>query len=97
MAANDIDFFSSGDSFSTPSTLGSPLFLHHSDHPGLLLVSKRLNGDDYNSWHRAMKISLSARISQVLLLAKSKNPMRPQILKNMPFGSAATTWCFNGS
>jgi len=40
MAANDIDFLSSGDSSSAPSTVGSPLFLHHSDHPGLLLVSK---------------------------------------------------------
>ena len=39
----------------------NPLFLHHSDHPGLLLVSKKLNGDNYNSWCRAMKISLSAK------------------------------------
>ncbi|CAL2268651.1 unnamed protein product [Prunus armeniaca] len=38
-----------------------PLFLNHSDHPGLVLVSKKLNGDNYNTWSRSMKISLSAK------------------------------------
>jgi len=74
MAANDIDFLSSGDSSSAPSTLGSPLFLHHSDHPSLLLVSKRLNGDNYNSWHRAMKISLSAKNKTGFITGKIKEP-----------------------
>ena len=74
MAANDIDFLSSSDSSSAPSTLGSSLFLHHSDHPGLLLVSKRLNGDNYNSWHRAMKISLSAKNKTGFITGKIKEP-----------------------
>jgi hypothetical protein len=75
MATNDIEFLSSGDSSSTlPSTLGSPLLLHHSDHPGLLLVSKRLNCDNYNSWHRAMKISLSAKNKTGFITGKIKEP-----------------------
>ena len=35
--------------------------LHHSDHPGMVLVSKVLEGDNYNTWSRAMRISLSAK------------------------------------
>ncbi|XP_073302898.1 uncharacterized protein [Primulina huaijiensis] len=35
--------------------------LHHSDHPGMVLVSKVLEGDNYSTWSRAMRISLSAK------------------------------------
>ncbi|RVX05001.1 hypothetical protein CK203_019174 [Vitis vinifera] len=35
--------------------------LHHLDHPGMVLVSKVLEGDNYNTWSRAMRISLSAK------------------------------------
>jgi hypothetical protein len=40
----------------------------------LLLVSKRLNGDNYNSWHRAMKISLSAKNKTGFITGKIKEP-----------------------
>ncbi|RVW87228.1 hypothetical protein CK203_026941 [Vitis vinifera] len=39
----------------------NPYFLHHSDHPGMVLVSKPLNGDNYSTWCRAMTISLNAK------------------------------------
>ncbi|XP_075515865.1 uncharacterized protein LOC142550675 [Primulina tabacum] len=39
----------------------SPYFLHHSDNPGLILVSQSLTGDNYSSWSRAMKIALSVK------------------------------------
>ncbi|CAL9009693.1 unnamed protein product [Prunus brigantina] len=39
----------------------SPLFIHSSDHPGLLLVSKKLNGDNYATWQRSMVIALTAK------------------------------------
>ena len=35
--------------------------IHHSDHPGLVLVSKTLEGDNYRQWSRAMRIALSAK------------------------------------
>ncbi|KAL5743738.1 hypothetical protein ACOSQ2_026854 [Xanthoceras sorbifolium] len=35
--------------------------LHHSDHPGLVLVSKILEGDNYGQWSYAMQIALSAK------------------------------------
>jgi hypothetical protein len=38
-----------------------PFFLYHYDHPGLVLVSKALNGDNYSTWCRFMTISLNAK------------------------------------
>ena len=39
----------------------NPFSLHHFDHPGMVLVSKPLNGDNYSTWSRAMTISLNAK------------------------------------
>ena len=39
----------------------NPYFLHHSDIPGLMLVSQPLTGDNYTSWSRAMLIALSVK------------------------------------
>jgi len=36
-------------------------FTHHSDHPGLVLVSKPLNGDNYSTWKRAMTLALNSK------------------------------------
>ncbi|XP_073030872.1 uncharacterized protein [Primulina eburnea] len=44
--------------FDDPS---SPYFLHHSDNPGLILVSQPLTGDNFASWSRAMRIALSVK------------------------------------
>ena len=43
------------------SEVSNPFFIHHSDHPGMVLVSKPLNGDNYGTWCRSMRISLSAK------------------------------------
>ena len=53
-----------------------PYNLHHSDHPGMVLVSKVLEGDNYNTWSRAMRISLSAKnkIGFVTELIKPPSP-----------------------
>lgn len=37
------------------------LYLHPSDNPGLVLVSKVFDGNGYGSWRRAMVIALSAK------------------------------------
>ncbi|XP_068339019.1 uncharacterized protein [Pyrus communis] len=42
-------------------SFADPYFLHPSDHPGLILVSKKLTGDNYNTWCRAREISLGAK------------------------------------
>ncbi|XP_070675660.1 uncharacterized protein [Malus domestica] len=43
------------------SDSSTPFYLHHSDYPNLVLVSKKLNGDNYATWARGMEISLSAK------------------------------------
>ena len=37
------------------------LSLHPSDHPGLILIAKLLEGDNYGQWSRSMRIALSAK------------------------------------
>ncbi|XP_035830652.1 uncharacterized protein LOC118479895 [Helianthus annuus] len=39
----------------------NPLYLHPSDHPGMILVSKQFDGTGFGSWKRAMMIALSAK------------------------------------
>ncbi|KAH7544247.1 hypothetical protein JRO89_XS15G0135700 [Xanthoceras sorbifolium] len=46
---------------SSKSDISNPYFTHHSDHPGLVLVSKSLNGDNYSSWKRAMTLALNSK------------------------------------
>ena len=36
----------------------NPLYLHNSDHPGMVLVSQVLKGENYSSWSRAFQIAL---------------------------------------
>lgn len=38
-----------------------PLHLHHSDHPGVILVSQPLAEDNYSTWSRAMMMALRAK------------------------------------
>ncbi|VFQ86380.1 unnamed protein product [Cuscuta campestris] len=38
-----------------------PLYLHPSDHPGLVLISKKFEGRGFGSWQKAMKIALSSK------------------------------------
>ena len=41
--------------------LSNPYFTHHSNLPGLVLISKPLNGDNYSAWRRAMTLALNAK------------------------------------
>jgi hypothetical protein len=45
----------------TKANLSNPFFTHHSDHPGLILISKPLNGDNYSTWKRAMTLALNSK------------------------------------
>ena len=48
--------------------------LHHSDHPGMVPVSKVLEEDNYNTWSRAMRISLSAKNKIGFVTGSIKSP-----------------------
>ncbi|KAG7581708.1 Retrotransposon Copia-like N-terminal [Arabidopsis suecica] len=39
----------------------SPFYMHHADHPGLNIISHRLDETNYGDWSVAMRISLDAK------------------------------------
>lgn len=45
----------------SPDNIHSPYYLHNSDHPGLVLVSEPLDGNNYGIWLVAMTTSLEAK------------------------------------
>jgi hypothetical protein len=52
----------SNSSISTLSTMDSnPLYLHHGDSPGSILVTQLLTGDNYYTWSRSMFMALTAK------------------------------------
>ena len=58
---NDESSSGTSKSDASKSDLSNPYFTHHSDHPGLVLISKPLNGDNYLAWHRAMTLALNVK------------------------------------
>ncbi|GJU81692.1 cysteine-rich receptor-like protein kinase 8 [Tanacetum coccineum] len=52
-----------------------PLYFHPNDHPGLLLIFKRLLGsENYNTWKRSMLIALSAKNKLKLVKGEYEEP-----------------------
>ncbi|KAM2653590.1 hypothetical protein EV2_025211 [Malus domestica] len=39
----------------------SPFYIHHSNNPGMHLVSTLLTGNNYSTWSRSMRIALNAK------------------------------------
>ncbi|KAA8524423.1 hypothetical protein F0562_010853 [Nyssa sinensis] len=58
MASNGDNSQTSPPSFDDPS---HPLYLHHSDYPGVTLVSHPLTDTNYNTWHQSILIALSIK------------------------------------
>lgn len=53
-----------------------PLYLHNNDHPGLVLIAKKLVGpDNYASWSRSMQIALNARNKFVIVNGSFEKPV----------------------
>ena len=46
---------------SSKSIISNSFYLNHSDHPGLVLISKPLNGDNYSTWRRVMTLALNSK------------------------------------
>lgn len=52
-----------------------PLYLHPQDHPGLILISKKLLGsENYGSWKRSMVIALNAKNKMKLITGELEEP-----------------------
>nr|XP_043611724.1 uncharacterized protein LOC122583377 [Erigeron canadensis] len=52
-----------------------PLYLHQTDHPGLILIAKKLTGsENFSSWKRSMLIALSAKNKIKIVTGEYKEP-----------------------
>ncbi|XP_035829956.1 uncharacterized protein LOC110864935 [Helianthus annuus] len=54
--------------------LSSPFYLHPSDRPGLILVSKSFDGTGFGAWKRAMTIALSAKNKLIFVTGELVRP-----------------------
>ncbi|XP_076938372.1 uncharacterized protein LOC143606503 [Bidens hawaiensis] len=55
----------------------NPLYIHPSDHPGMLLVSKVFDGSGFGAWKRAISIALSAKKKLGLVNGEIEAPTIP--------------------
>ena len=69
--------------------LSNPYFTHHSDHPGLVLISKSLNGDNYSAWKRAMILALNSKNKFGFVNGLIKAPSE----ETDPEGYGTWSWC----
>ena len=59
-----------------------PLYLHPNDHPGLILISKKLTGsDNYSTWKRSMMIALNAKNKLSIVNGDYQEPVSTSSLK----------------
>lgn len=64
----------------------NPFYLHPSDHPGLILVTKQFDGSGFGAWKRAMSIALSAKNKLGFIdgtITQSENPNQWQRCNDM--------------
>ena len=57
--------------------------LHHSDHPGMLVVSKIFDGNGFGSWKRGMLIALSSKGKLFLIDGSLEKPAATSPIKEM--------------
>ncbi|KAL5857311.1 hypothetical protein ACOSQ3_004769 [Xanthoceras sorbifolium] len=72
----------------------NPFYLHHSNNPGLVLVSEQLTGDNYASWSRAMLIALSVKNKLCFI---DGSILKPKDIPDIPAGSVSTGSVSSGS
>ena len=75
----------------------SSYFLHHSDGPGLVLVSHLLTGDNYPSWNRSLVIALSMNNKLGFVDGSIPKPVgNPDLLKSwMRNNNIVIAWLLN--
>ncbi|KAI5319733.1 hypothetical protein L3X38_039441 [Prunus dulcis] len=52
-----------------------PLYLHHSDQPGVVLVTQLLNDENYLTWSRSMLMALNTRNKEGFVDGTVKKPL----------------------
>ncbi|GJU86978.1 cysteine-rich receptor-like protein kinase 8 [Tanacetum coccineum] len=60
------------------------LYFHQNDHPGLILISKKLTGlENYSTWKRSTMIALNARNKLKLINGECEEPAVNSPLKSL--------------
>jgi hypothetical protein len=93
-----ISSHSSRSSFLLTEDSSSHYYLHHGDHPGLLLVPQPLTGENYNSWSRSMTMALSAKNKLMFIdgsLAKPSHLNGPEFRAWTRCNDTISSWIVN--
>ncbi|KAL2227927.1 UNVERIFIED_CONTAM: hypothetical protein Sindi_1772400 [Sesamum indicum] len=82
---------------STFSSLPERLQLHRSDHPGMMLVSAPLTGNNYLNWSFGVKRALREKIKLCFIDGTSTKPNAndPHFEQWIRIDSMVTTWILN--
>lgn len=65
-----------------PNSPKHPLFLHQNDHPGFILISKKLTGsDNYGQWKRSMMIAFNAKNKLKIVIGEYGEPQSDSRLR----------------
>nr|KYP50494.1 hypothetical protein KK1_027746 [Cajanus cajan] len=71
-----------------------PLFLHHSDGPGLVLTSQPLDHKNYTTWSRAMQVALSVKNKIPLIDGTLPKPAATDAAWNRA-NNVVISWLYN--
>ena len=75
-----------------------PIYLHHSDQPGLILVIQLLNEENYNTWSCAMVMALSIKNKERFINSTIKEPLETSIEEFQQWkrcNNLVRAWIFN--
>ncbi|KAI9191693.1 hypothetical protein LWI28_012050 [Acer negundo] len=75
----------------------SPYFLSNGDHPTLNLVSHQLVGENYNTWSRAISMTLTAKNKPCFIDGTLSGPNLTDLLYNSccHYNSMVMSWILN--
>ncbi|XP_068305030.1 uncharacterized protein [Pyrus communis] len=99
MAENDDKLKPSGSTEGTTFDVNHSYYLHHSDQPGMMLISQPLTPDNYNTWSRAMIGALKAKNKLSFVDGTFKKPKQKVAAANLHqwdrCNSLVKTWLVN--
>ncbi|XP_048230661.1 uncharacterized protein LOC125370144 [Ricinus communis] len=75
-----------------------PFYLHHSDQPGLVLVTQLLNEENYSTWSRAMLMALSIKNKEGFVSGTIKQPLESSLEEYQQWkrcNNLVRAWIFN--
>lgn len=93
---NNVNLNHDFDSISMDSN-NHPLFLHNNNHPGMVLIAKKLTGtENFGPWKRSMQIALNAKNKLVIVNGTFPKPTTgTQIAQWDRVNDMVITWILN--